>query len=263
MRHWYKYTLEQNKKNIFSSVLEYTSHQIKKDFSELDKLFEFNFFNKDFSKYLYDYLSEKLYGNNLSIGSGWGHLEYHLSNKFNITASDINDEYAKYNKKIKYFITNIISKDFHLNFKYDNIFAPGIIYLFNEKELNIFFENIKKIMLDNGNFYLFFRSNDSLFINFLDNFILPFETLIKLFFFKFIKRQKVKIQKNHHGFRRYEYELEKVIVDNSLKIISKKKIMFQGEYNRSKILRLVGLSKILSLFKLHPYIIVYHLKKLL
>ena len=179
MRSWYKYTLEDNEKENFSSVLEYTSHQIKRDFSELDKLFEFNFFNKDFSKHIYNYLSQKLYGDNLSIGSGWGHLEYHLSKKFNITASDINDEYAKYNKELNYFITDIISKDFEIDLKYDNVFAPGIIYLFNEKELNIFFENIKKSLVDEGNFYLFFRSNDSLFINFLDNYILPFENFIK------------------------------------------------------------------------------------
>lgn len=75
--------------------------------------------------------------------------------------------------------------------------------------------------------------------------------------------QKVKIQKNHHGFRRYKNELEKVMIDNNLKIISKKELMFQAEYNRSKILKVLGLGKILSLFKLHPYITVYHLKKLL
>jgi hypothetical protein len=262
LRNWYKYTLEKSRKKNFSSALDYTSHQIKKKNCELDKLFEFNFFYLDFSKYIYDYLSKKLYGNNLSIGSGWGHLEYHLSHKFNITALDINNEYAKYNKKIKYLITDIISKDFDLKFKYDNIFAPGIIYLFNEKELNVFFKNIKKIMLNNGNFYLFFRSNDSLFINFLDNFILPFENIIK-FFLKIIRNQKVKIQKNLHGFRRYNKELEKVIVSNDLKIVLKKELMFQAEYNRSKILRLLCLNKILSLFKLHPYITVYHLKKLL
>ncbi|WP_440669496.1 class I SAM-dependent methyltransferase [Candidatus Pelagibacter sp. HIMB1483] len=262
MRNWYKYTLEDNNNENFSSVLEYTSHQIKKDFSDLDKLFEFDFFNKDFSKYIYEYLSEKLYGSNLSIGSGWGHLEYHLSKKFNITASDINEEYSKYNKKINYIITDIISKDFQTNSKYDNVFAPGIIYLFNEKELNIFFKNIQKTMIDNGNFYLFFRSNDSVFINFLDNCILPFENLIK-YSLKITNNKKIKIQKNHHGFRRYPKELEKVIYNNGFTIVSKKKLMFQAEYNRSKILRVIGFSKIVPLLKLHPYITVYHLKKLL
>ena len=261
MRNWYKYTLENSNNKNFSSVLEFTSHQIKEGFSDLDKLFEFNFFYKDFSKCIYNYLSKILYGKNLSIGSGWGHLEYHLSKKFNITASDINDEYLKYNKKIEYIINNIISEKFLLNKKYDNIFAPGIIYLFNEKELDIFFENIKKTLNDDGNFYLFFRSNDSFFINILDNYLLPFENFLK-FLIKNSKNRDLKIQRNHHGFRRNYTELEKVISKNKFKIISKKKEMFQAEYNRSKILRISGLSKFLSLFKLHPYITIYHLKKL-
>ena len=98
MRNWYKYTLEDSNNKKFSSVLEFTSYQIKEDFSYLDKLFEFDFFNKDFSKYIYDYLSKILYGKSLSIGSGWGHLEYHLSKKFNITASDIKNYH--YSEKI-------------------------------------------------------------------------------------------------------------------------------------------------------------------
>ena len=260
MRDWYKYSLEDSDVKKFTSALDYTSYQIRKDYSELDKLFEFDFFNKDFSKYIYNNLSQKLSGKNLSIGSGWGHLEYHLSKKFDITASDINKEYANYNTKVNYIITDILSKEFISNIKYDNAFAPGIIYLFNNDELNIFFENVKKTLKDNGNFYLFFRSKDSFFINFLDNYILPFENLIK-YLLKIIKRKKIKIQRNHHGFRRYNYELEKVISQNEFIIMSTEKLMFKAEYNRSKILKTFGIGKILSFLKLHPYITVYHLKK--
>ena len=222
MRNWFKYTLEDKGDKKFLSVLDFTSHQIKKNYSELNKFFEFNYFNKDFSQCIFSYLDKKLYGKNLSIGSGWGHLEYHLSKKFEITASDINDEYLKYNNKIKYIIIDIISEKFEIDDKFDNIFAPGIIYLFNEKELNIFFNNIKKTLNNDGNFYLFFRSNDSLFINFLDNFLLPFEKFLKFILVKF-KNQNYKIRKNHHGFRRYKNELEITIKKNKFKIISKKK----------------------------------------
>ncbi len=261
MRNWFKYTLEDRKDKKFSSVLDFTSHQIKKDYSELDKFFKFTYFNTDFSQCIFNYLEKNLYGKNLSIGSGWGHLEYHLSKKFDVTASDINDEYPKYNNKIKYIIINIISEKFKIDNKFDNIFAPGIIYLFDERELNIFFDNIKKTLNDNGNFYLFFRSNDGFFINFLDNYLLPLEKFLKFFFMKF-KKQNLIIQKNHHGFRRHKNELEMIIRKNKLGIISKKESMFQSEYNRSKILKITRLNKLLSLFKLHPYITIYHLKKL-
>ena len=78
-----------------------------------------------------------------------------MSKKFDVTASDINKEYLKYNNKIKYIIIDIVSQKFEINDTYNNIFAPGIIYLFNEKELNIFFNNIRRILDDDGNFYLF------------------------------------------------------------------------------------------------------------
>ena len=261
MRNWFKYTLENKEDKKFETVLEFTSHQIKRNYSDLDNLFKFAHFNKDFSQCIFDYLDTKLYGKCLSIGSGWGHLEYHLSKKFDVTASDINKEYLKYNNKIKYIIIDIVSQKFEINDTYNNIFAPGIIYLFNEKELNIFFNNIRRILDDDGNFYLFFRSNDSLFINFLDNYLLPFEKFLKFFLLK-LKKQNLKIQKNHHGFRRYKDEIEIVMKKNKLKIISRKKEMFEAEYNRSKILKITGLGKLLSLFKLHPYITIYHLKKL-
>ena len=76
------------------------------------------------------------------------------------------------------------------------------------------------------------------------------------------KKQDLKIQKNHHGFRRYKNELEMIIRKNELQIISKENGLFQSEYNRSKILKITGINKLLSLFKLHPYITIYHLKKL-
>ena len=46
MRNWFKYTLEDKKDKKYSTVLDFTSHQIKKDYSDLDKFFEFTNFNK-------------------------------------------------------------------------------------------------------------------------------------------------------------------------------------------------------------------------
>ena len=66
-------------------------------------------------------MDTKLYGKCLSIGSGWGHLEYHLSKKFDVTASDINKEYLKYNNKIKYIIIDIVSQKFEINDTYNLI----------------------------------------------------------------------------------------------------------------------------------------------
>lgn len=240
-------------------MLSFTTFQIEMSHSKQKELFEFKNFYKDFSKHIYDYLSKKLYGNSLSVGSGWAYLEYHLSKKFKITATDVNSKYAKNNYKINYIIKDFISDIEKVNIKYDNIYAPGIIYLFNQKELGIFLENIKKHLNQNGNFYLFFRSRDSYFINFIDNYLLPLEILIKYLIESFKKKKK--IIKNLHGYRRNSYELEKILIKNKFDIISKKEMMHKAEYNRSKLLRITGLAYMLSLLKLHPYITVYHLKK--
>ena len=50
----------------------------------------------------------------------------------------------------------------------------------------------------------------------------------------------MKIQKNHHGFRRYKDEIEIVIKKINLRSSPEKK-MFEAEYNRSKILKITGL----------------------
>jgi len=55
---------------------------------------------------IYNFIKKKTLGNILSIGSGYGELEYHLSKRHKIIATDINPKITNKNYKIKisYFV---------------------------------------------------------------------------------------------------------------------------------------------------------------
>ena len=79
---------------------------------------------------------------------------------------------------------------------------------------------------------------------------------------KFIKYKSFRIKKIHHGFRRKDNEIEKIITNYFL-IKSVYRDMFSLEYRRSILFRKLKLDRILQIvfFKSHPYLNIYHLKK--
>ena len=95
-----------------------------------------------------------------------------------------------------------------------------------------------------------------------DNYLLPFENKLKTILRNF-KKDKQYLTKNHHGFRRSEKEFIKIIEEGNFKVQSVYKDMFEVEYNRLAIIRMLKISKFLSIifFKLHPYLNIFHTKK--
>lgn len=272
MKKWYKYYLEKdstiyNKTKSFTTRLDFTNYELDQVHSNaFDKLFDFKFFHTDYHKPIFDYLVSRIKGKVISIGSGRGHLEYHLSKKIkDITATDINESFISNNKKVKFKYLDILdkSKIQLITEKYDTIFIPGIIYLFDDKQLKVFFENLKYLLKSDGNIYLCFRSKYSTFINFIDHFICPIEIYLKKIIYFFIKRKKSYVVKSYHGFRRRRNNFEKNIKEY-FKIISTYKDLYETEYNRSIIINRFKLSKILGFlfFRSHPYLHIYHLKKI-
>ena len=65
------------------------------------------------------------------------------------------------------------------------------------------------------------------------------------------------------GFRRSEKEFIKIIEEGNFKVQSVYKDMFEVEYNRLTIIRMLKISKFLSIifFKLHPHLNIFHTKK--
>ena len=96
----------------------------------------------------------------------------------------------------------------------------------------------------------------------IDNYLSPFENKLKTILKNF-KKDKWYFTKNHHGFRRSEKEFIKIIEENGFKVQSVYKDMFDTEYNNLSIIRMLKISKFLSIifFKLHPHLNIFHVKK--
>jgi hypothetical protein len=260
---WYKYTLNKETKKI--GRLKFTFEQLKINKIRDDLLFDFNYFKQSHSKPIYDYLIKKLHGRCLSIGSGIAHLEYHLAKKFNIIPTDINDSFINFNKKIKIKKFNILScnnKDIKKLGKFDCIFIPNIEYLFTNEQLKKKFSNLKKLSNKNTDIFFCFRSRYTFVTNFIDHIICPLEIFLTKYM-HYTKYKNYKIIKMHQGFRRTDNEIEKVI-SKYFSIKSIFRDMFSWEYKRSKILNILKFDKILKyiFFKSHPYLNIYHLKKI-
>ena len=266
-RNWYKYYLIKDYKHHkkTSERLESTFDQLKVNKKKDNLLFNYNYFNNTHLQPIYNYLKRKLHGNCLSIGSGKAHLEYHLSKKFKILPTDINESFINYNKKIKikkFNILNCSSKDIKKIGKFDCIFIPNIEYLFTNKQLKKFFTNLKKLSNKNTDIFFCFRSRYTFITNIIDHIICPLE-IFSTRFIKFIKYKSFIIKKIHHGFRRKDKEIE-IIIKNFFLIKSIYRDMFSLEYKRSILFRMLKIDKILKyiFFKSHPYLNIYHLKKI-
>lgn len=266
-RIWYKFYLIKKDKNYKKNTerLQSTFDQLKINTKQDSLLFKYNYFSKSHLLPTYNYLIKKLHGKCFSIGSGKAHLEYHLSKKFKIIPSDINDNFINFNKKIKikkFDILNHNNKDIKKIGNFDCIFVPNIEYLFTNRQLKKFFYNLNQLSNKKTDIFFCFRSRYTFITNIIDHIICPLE----IFFTKYIKFIKYKgyiIKKIHHGFRRKDNEIEKIITNYFL-IKSVYRDMFTLEYKRSILFRILRIDKILKyiFFKSHPYLNIYHLKKL-
>ena len=266
MIEWYKYFLEKNKETKKLSRVDFTHYQMELYIEEDSNFLDFNYFYKDYRKSLYDFLINKINGKTLSVGSGSGYLEYHLYKKNkDILATDINKKLIKKNNKIKYQYFDIINcTDDEINNlgKFDTIYIPDIIYLFDKTQLQIFFTNLSKLIKAEGNIYLCFKNKYSFFINFIEHIVSPIEIYLKKYLLQLFTNKKYFVVKNQHGYRIGIKELKKYLKIN-FKILSLYEDLYEDEYKRSLIVNRLKISKLLKIifFKSHPYLHIYHLKK--
>jgi hypothetical protein len=260
---WFRYKLSETvTKKI--NYLDFCHKEMKVNKSIDDKLFSFNYFSKTPHSIEYNFFKKKLKNRCISIGSGKGHLEYHLSQKkINILATEINNNFIKYNQKIKFIKLNIITDNKKISSlgKFDNIIISNLELLFNNQSLQILLKNIKKISHKQTNIFFCFRSRYSTLSNIIYNYICPLEIfLLKIFYFLF-KKKKYFFSKHQIGYRRTVKEFEYYLKKN-FKIISIYKDLFTLEYNRSILIRFFNLAPLLSimLLKQHPSLFIYQLK---
>ena len=262
MRNWYDYILKKEKKENLNR-LNYTNSTLL-GFKDFKKYYEKKFFkNLEHAYTSYVYLKKNLNKKQKTffIGSGWGYLEFFLSNSLKVFASDYNQKYVDFFKKkrkknFRYKKYNILSSKSKLgNIKFSQVVINNIEYLLNDKQMNVSLQNLKKLGNKNTNFFYIFRSRDSLLVTIIDNYLTYLEARI-IQIIKFIRGEKLNLTKSHHGFRRYKNEFLNHLKKNNFKIISIYEDMYQAEYNRLGVVRKLKLGKILSIlfFKSHPYL---------
>ncbi len=86
--------------------------------------------------------------------------------------------------------------------KFDVAFIPGIIYLFDDVQMNIFFNNISSILKSNGSILLCHRSLETFWTRVIHHFLVPMDYFFSSFLRKVIRKEAVKISKLKHGYIR-------------------------------------------------------------
>ena len=119
--------------------------------------------------------------------------------QFKVIASDVNKDYSDYHKKntdLKYITLNILEEDpvKSINNKYDQVVVNSIDYLFDENQLDKSIKNLNKIVKNDGEVFVIFRSRDGLLQKIIDNFLCYLETKI-IFFLKRFKKKGFFYQK--------------------------------------------------------------------
>lgn len=138
-----------------------------------------------------------------------GETEFFLKDKFNIIASDINDEYIRFHKNntdLNFIKLNILDLKNH-KYLYEQIVVNNIEYLFDNQELKKILKNILKITKPEAKIFLIFRSRDSLLIKIIE--ILTFIETGLIYLIKKSYLKNIHFIKLNHGFRRTLKSLKK------------------------------------------------------
>ena len=268
MRYWFDYLPKKANVNTLNRF-EFTDEILIQNNKNYEERFIFDKFkDNELNFKTYNYFKKKLdKKSTFFIGSSWGWVEFFLSKNFSLIASDINEKYVSFHKDnesfdyIKFNILDISNKN---NFykKFEQVVVNNIEYLFDQDQIQKCMKNIDFITKDDADIFLIFRSVDGLMIRLIDNYLLPFENKLKTILKNF-KKEKYYLTKNHLGFRRSEKEFIKIIEENNFTVQSLYKDMFEAEYNNLKTVRMLKISKLLSIifFKSHSNLNIFHIKK--
>ena len=179
-------------------------------------------------------------GNVLSIGSGRCANElYLMEDGYNITCSDLqlidcHSETVALFPNLNFLEFNILHGPSEPEHKYDTIICLSLIYLFDDKDLLIFFKNVSSSLKPGGHLIL-----DS--VGSPDNFLsyMVHEVLLKyeIYFLRIakmiIKHKKDAVIRKHHGYRRTDNEIIEAALVAGLKLVDKEDYAFLTEFRRS------------------------------
>ena len=249
MRNWYKFFLFDNSKiNInLDRDQSFSDHERSmggyetNEYYTSKKSFLEKYFNNRHQVYNI-FLQQNLLKEDkvLSLGSGRCISElFLLDHGYNIICSDIEvpNCYKKSKeifKDFKYEKLNILNHVYHK--KFNSIICFSMLYLFEKKELDIFFKNTWNTLEHEGSLILDpGGAENNLFTLFYDTIYLPLETLLVFLISKFFSK-KYFLFKKHQGYRFSNKELIKIAIKNGFKFLKIENKDFYQELKRSKVI---------------------------
>ena len=208
----------------------------------------------------------------LSLGSGRCISELLLLDfGYNITCSDMEiprcyEQSKKIFKDFRYEKLNILSDN--LSQKFNSIICFSMLYLFEKKELEIFFKKTNNALEPNGLLIVDPGGGENNFFSFIcDQIYLPFESFLVFLFSKFSKK-KYFLFKKHQGYRFSNNELMKIASKNGFELLKVEQSDYYQELKRSKIINFI-INKfpktkiILAIFgKFIPYVRIFKFKRI-
>ena len=255
MRSWVKYQIDDStneviKLNQDSSFSEHANamHYYKESELGGDK-------NDFFNKFYYNYHSGRLLNYNkflkkylkksdriLSIASGRSANELKLLEEgYNITCSDL-EKLPSYERaknlfpKYSFFTLDILKQP--AEDKFDCLMSLSLIYLFSDKQLDIFFSNLSKSCKKNGSLILDSAgSPDNLLSYLIHNIFLKYETYMVRFLKNLFQKKQYGLSIQDFGYRHKDTEIIEIASRNGFEFIEQENFSFLIEFERSRILK--------------------------
>ena len=275
MRKWYKYVIS-TKSDEARSALDTTPQEHQESmggygtdsgYKNREDFFDTYLYKRPNHQYEYyhEYLARKLRKEEtvLSVASGRCINELRLiEDGYNIICSDL-EHYTKEAAKrifpkLQFYEYDVMKGPFE--FKVDCVISLGLLYLFDESEMETLFRNIAMSLKPNGRFILDpGGAEDNGLTYCIDELFCRYEQYLRLY-----TKQKVdkgSITKKHHGYRNRKEEIQRVAEKTGFKILDYSEFGINLECGRSWTLRKLPRSFREYLGKRVPYVRFFELQK--
>lgn len=206
MKKTYSYSLAKVKESIKEKKCDYTygfDPYLSNDYDLFKKYFTYK------EQFYYDFIQKNLPTtlHILGIGSGLGVLEYYMKkNGFNtVTSSDLTIAYYPERFGVEYIKFNAL-EDAPLS-GYDAVICFGLLYFFNDVELEKFFDNLSKVLPKNGVVIVDTSSSSDTWVAHFVNICLYLEMWGYRLYKLCVDKMWYHIKTIHAGYRRTDEEI--------------------------------------------------------
>lgn len=195
---------------------------------------------ENYDKFLRQHL--KIESEILSVAGGRCANElYLLENGYKVVCSDL--QASEVVAKTKEIFPNFSFLELDvlkggMDRQFDAVISLSLIYLFNERDLIIFFRNVSKLLKPGGQFILDSAgSPDNFYSHLIHEVLLKYEARLRWVFKSILDRKRLGFVIKHHGYRRTDAEIIECAKQEGFALLDQQNYNFLTEFRRSGLLR--------------------------